>query len=166
MWWIKIVGISHSSFFISQPFQTFYNTENRQEKQTMAQNRRPNPEYRRAPARRGRAIVDEEFEELIREMISILLLEMVVFIILFMIIWICNSPKVLKAVARLRDKFKPLVSIVIGGEFYRVSNFKKYVLSPFRLILVYLQVTTNVIPHFTDLRFTNFQHYIILSAIL
>ena len=90
----------------------------------MAQNRRPNQENRRVQPRRRRAyIVDEEFEELIREMISILMLEMAVFLVLFIIIWICNSPRALKAAVRLMDKFKPLVSIVIGGEFYRVSKF-------------------------------------------
>ena len=90
----------------------------------MAQNRRPDQENRRVLARRRRAyIVDEEFEELIRGMIAILMLEMVVFLLLFIIIWICNSPRTFKAVVRLMDKFKPLVSIVIGGEFYRVSKF-------------------------------------------
>ena len=90
----------------------------------MAQNRRPDQENRRVLARRRRAyIVDEELEELMREMISILMLEMVIFLLLFIIIWICNSPRALKAGFRLMDKFKPLVSIVIGGEFYRVSKF-------------------------------------------
>ena len=90
----------------------------------MAQNRRPNQENRRVQPRRRRAyILDEEFEMLIREMISILMLEMVVFLVLFIIIWIYNSPRALKAAVRLMDKFKPLVSIVIGGELYRVSKF-------------------------------------------
>ena len=89
----------------------------------MFQQIRPNQRNQRHQRNRERAnILDEEIDELMREMVSILLIELITLAIVVTIIWIFNTTNVMKAGSRLLDNLTPLISITLGGEFFRVTN--------------------------------------------
>ena len=84
---------------------------------------RPNQRNQRQQRDRGRAnILDEEIDELMREMVSILLIELIALASVVTIVWIFNTTDVMRAGSRMLDKFTPLISITLGGEFFRVNN--------------------------------------------
>ena len=88
----------------------------------MFQQIRPNQRNQRHQRNRERAnILDEEIDELMREMVSILLIELITLAIVVTIIWIFNTTNVMKAGSRLLDNLTPLISITLGGEFFRVN---------------------------------------------
>lgn len=89
----------------------------------MVGNLRQNPRNQRQQRDRGRTnILDEEIDELMREMVSILLIELIAFGLLVTAIWIFNTTNIMKAGSRMFDKLTPLISITLGGEFFRVNN--------------------------------------------
>ena len=89
----------------------------------MFQQIRPNQRNQRQQRNGERAILDEEIDELMREMVSILLIELITLAILVMIVWILNTTNIIEAGSRMFDKLTPLISITLGGEFFRV-NYK------------------------------------------
>ena len=84
---------------------------------------RPNQRNQRQQRNRERAnILDEEIDELMREMVSILLIELITLALVVTIIWVFNTTNIMKAGSRMLDKLTPLISITLGGEFFRVNN--------------------------------------------
>ena len=93
----------------------------------MFQQIRPNQRDQRQQRNRERDnILDEEIDELMREMVSILLIELITLAILVMVVWILNTTNVIEAGSRMFDKLTPLISITLGGEFFRVNNTSSF----------------------------------------
>ena len=98
------------------------NTQNLRRVETTVRGGMPNQENRQPNGERRRANnVNEEAEALLAEMVAILLVHLIACIILAVIVFVINSTNILKVGQRMLDILKPLISITLGGELFRVS---------------------------------------------